>query len=219
MLLFKSKGRPDHGHASATLPAAKRLPRTWLVAASRCGACAIAGGYALALHEIEALYIGVSVSACIAVLIDFRIGAVLLIVLLPMSATALFPRAMLGITGLNPINLLLAGDARRLPASRGGSSARGRCVPQAAALAVCGAHRACRLDRHAGTSMTSPGLLRGHGASNSSPRGPATCATRLVKPLFTVLAARCWWPSRSRRQEARAFIVADRSCAPACSPS
>ncbi|HWV91575.1 MAG TPA: hypothetical protein VNZ59_15980, partial [Burkholderiales bacterium] len=88
---------------SATQPRSEAPGRhTWLVAAFALCACAIAGGYALALHEIEALYVGVTVSACVAILIDYRIGAVLLIVLLPVSSTALFPHAMLGITGLNP---------------------------------------------------------------------------------------------------------------------
>lgn len=82
---------------------------TWLVAAFALCASAVAGGYSLALHEIEALYVGVALSACVAILIDYRIGAVLLIVLLPVSATNLFPHALMGITGLNPINLLLAG--------------------------------------------------------------------------------------------------------------
>jgi O-antigen ligase len=82
---------------------------TWLVAAVALSGFAVAAGYALALHEIEALYVGVAVSACVAILFDYRLGAILLTVLLPVSATALFPHQMMGITGLNPINLLLAG--------------------------------------------------------------------------------------------------------------
>ena len=72
-------------------------------------ACAVAAGYSLAVGELEALYAGLALSACVAILVDFRIGAVLLIALLPVSVTALFPHALMGVTGLNPINVLLGG--------------------------------------------------------------------------------------------------------------
>jgi O-antigen ligase len=81
----------------------------WLVVGFALLVCAGAGGYALALHELEALYIGVAFAACIAVMIDFRLGALLLVALLPVSTTALFPHALMGITGLNPMNVLVAG--------------------------------------------------------------------------------------------------------------
>lgn len=81
----------------------------WLVAGLALFIGAIAGGYALALHEIDALYVGLAAAACLAILVDYRIGAALLILLLPVSGTSLFPRSLMGITGLNPINLLLAG--------------------------------------------------------------------------------------------------------------
>jgi hypothetical protein len=70
---------------------------------------AVAGGYALAVGEIEALYVGVSLVACVAILLDYRAGAILLVLLLPISSTALFPHALMGMTGLNPMNLLLGG--------------------------------------------------------------------------------------------------------------
>jgi O-antigen ligase len=82
---------------------------TWLIATFALLGCAAAGGYALALHDIEALYIGVAAAACIAILFDLRLGAILLVLLLPVSSTALFPHALMGVTGLNPINVLLAG--------------------------------------------------------------------------------------------------------------
>ena len=101
----------------------------WLVAAFALCACAVAGGYSLALHEIEALYVGLALSACVAILIDFRIGAILLIVLLPVSATSLFPRSLMGITGLNPINLLLVGTLGAY-LIRGRLEQRGPLVPR-----------------------------------------------------------------------------------------
>ena len=80
----------------------------WLVVGFVLLVGAAAGGYALATQEAEALYVGVAGAAAVAVLLDYRIGAILLVALLPVSGTALFPRGLMGITGLNPINLLLA---------------------------------------------------------------------------------------------------------------
>jgi hypothetical protein len=80
----------------------------WLVAGFVLLVGAVAGGYALATAEVQALYIGVAGAAAVAVLLDYRIGAILLVALLPVSATSVFPRGLLGVTGLNPINLLLA---------------------------------------------------------------------------------------------------------------
>jgi hypothetical protein len=67
----------------------------------------VACGVMLALGEIEALYVCLSIVATIAILLDFRIGAVLLIMLLPLSASNIFPHELMGLKGLNPINLLI----------------------------------------------------------------------------------------------------------------
>jgi O-antigen ligase len=64
-------------------------------------------GYALAMGEIVGLYVALSLVCAVAVLLDFRTGAMLLVLALPFSASALFPHGMLGITGLNPLNVLL----------------------------------------------------------------------------------------------------------------
>lgn len=66
-------------------------------------------GFVVAVAELNALFLAASLIACIFILRDFRIGVVLLILLMPISSTSLFPRSMLGISGLNPVNLLLAG--------------------------------------------------------------------------------------------------------------
>ncbi len=66
-------------------------------------------GAVVALAGLNALYLCVSLIACAFILRDFRVGVVLLILLMPVSTSALFPHAMLGITSLNPLNLLLAG--------------------------------------------------------------------------------------------------------------
>jgi O-antigen ligase len=66
-------------------------------------------GTAVAFADLNAVFLGVALVGCLIILFDFRIGVVLLIVLLPISRSAMFPHAMMGITGLNPLNLLLVG--------------------------------------------------------------------------------------------------------------
>lgn len=66
-------------------------------------------GYAVAVADFNALFICISLLACIFILIDFRIGVVLLTVVMPVSASSLFPHSIAGITGFNPLNLLLVG--------------------------------------------------------------------------------------------------------------
>jgi O-antigen ligase len=68
---------------------------------------ALAGGIGVAVGEVQALVASLAVIASVAVLVDYRAGAVLLIVLTPISASYLFPHEMFGVTGLNPLNLLL----------------------------------------------------------------------------------------------------------------
>jgi O-antigen ligase len=68
---------------------------------------AVIGGAVVALTEVNALYLTLALIGCIFILFDFRIGVVLLVLLLPISRSAMFPHAMMGITGLNPLNLLL----------------------------------------------------------------------------------------------------------------
>ena len=94
--------------ASMTLPQDQPLGRhLWLVAGFLLLAGAVAGGYALATQEVQAMYAVIAGAAAVAVLLDYRIGAILLVGLLPVSSTSLFPHAMMGVQGLNPINLLL----------------------------------------------------------------------------------------------------------------
>ena len=66
-------------------------------------------GALVAIAGLNALYLLVSVLGCVFILRDFRVGAVLLIVLMPISTSEFFPHAMFGITGLNPLNPLLVG--------------------------------------------------------------------------------------------------------------
>ncbi|HVL37072.1 MAG TPA: O-antigen ligase family protein [Burkholderiales bacterium] len=66
-------------------------------------------GAMLAVGELQALYVALALVACLAVLYDFRVGAVLLVVLMPFSASSVFPHELMGYRGLNPANLLVAG--------------------------------------------------------------------------------------------------------------
>jgi O-antigen ligase len=71
-------------------------------------ALAAACGVAIAFGEMGAFYATLSLAAAFAIMYDFRIGAVLLIVMLGMGATNLFPYGLMGIPGLNPLNIVIA---------------------------------------------------------------------------------------------------------------
>ncbi|MFN2644625.1 MAG: O-antigen ligase family protein [Burkholderiales bacterium] len=64
-------------------------------------------GVGLAIGELDALVASLTVLGCLAVLADFRVGAVLLVVILPVQGSYLFPHSVFGFTGLNPMNLVL----------------------------------------------------------------------------------------------------------------
>jgi O-antigen ligase len=65
-------------------------------------------GAAVAVASLAAALICASLIACIFVVRDFRAGVVLLILIMPISSSYLFPHSMFGVSGLNPLNLLLA---------------------------------------------------------------------------------------------------------------
>src|SRR6185295_2618958 len=73
------------------------------------GVLGLASGVVVAFAELNALYLAASLVGSVFILLDFRVGVVLLVLLLPVSRSYVFPHAMLGITGLNPFNLLLVG--------------------------------------------------------------------------------------------------------------
>jgi O-antigen ligase len=96
--------------ASTTLARAE-APGTqiWIIAALALVLGASGAGYGIAVGELQALWLALAAAAGVAVLMDPRIGAILIIMLLPMSTTAIFPRSLMGIPALNPMNVLLAG--------------------------------------------------------------------------------------------------------------
>lgn len=72
------------------------------------GLFAIVCGIGLAMGELDALLAAITVLACLATLADYRFGAVLLVIMLPVQASNFFPHSVLGVIGLNPMNMVLA---------------------------------------------------------------------------------------------------------------
>jgi O-antigen ligase len=87
--------------------AARASSWTMVLATLGLVALGISGGIALALGELQALYVCLAVLGALAVAFDFRVGVVLLMVLLPISGSTLFPHNLFGITGLRPLNVVL----------------------------------------------------------------------------------------------------------------
>jgi len=84
-------------------------PRTrhWLGVAGLAAFGAFAGA-GIAVGGLAALIVALVLIACAFCLRDFRAGVALMIMIMPISQSYLFPHEMFGITGLNPLNLLLA---------------------------------------------------------------------------------------------------------------
>lgn len=64
-------------------------------------------GALVGLAGLPAAILCIAAFACVFVMRDFRVGALLLIAIMPISQSQIFPRAMFGVTGLNPVNLLI----------------------------------------------------------------------------------------------------------------
>ena len=93
---------------TAALRPQESSAHSWIFAAFGLVAFGIASGVAIALGEMAAFYVALSLVTALAVLFNFRLGAFLLIVIVPFGATQLFPHQLFGITGLNPLNVVLA---------------------------------------------------------------------------------------------------------------
>jgi len=95
---------------AAAAPALSRenaAGQLWPLIAVGLVAFGAACGYAIVFGEVAAFSVTLALVAAIAVMFDFRLGAVLLIVLLPFGATSFLPRSVLGIPALNPWNILI----------------------------------------------------------------------------------------------------------------
>lgn len=84
---------------------------SWVRQAVLIGALVVFGafwGTVVAMAGLAAVLLFIAILACVFILRDFRVGVGLLIVIMPIAQSYAFPHAMFGITGLNPLNLLLA---------------------------------------------------------------------------------------------------------------
>jgi hypothetical protein len=86
-------------------------------------------GYAVAVADYSALFICLSLLACVFIFSDFRLGVALLIVVMPISASSIFPHSIAGITGLNPLNLLLFGTLAAWFLQHAGRSSLAQLAP------------------------------------------------------------------------------------------
>src|SRR3954463_6225434 len=85
-------------------------------------------GAAVAVAGMPALLICISLIACVFCVRDFRAGVALLVLIVPMSQSEIFPRSMFGITGLNPLNLLMATTVVAYVMRRSGEKSAPRVV-------------------------------------------------------------------------------------------
>ena len=72
-------------------------------------ASALMVGSLIAVGGPMALLLCISVLVSLLIVLDFRVGVVILMLLLPVSASPSFPHSIAGVTGLNPLNLLFVG--------------------------------------------------------------------------------------------------------------
>lgn len=111
-----------------TSPRARRLAA--IAALTAIGA---ASGAAIAAGGLAALIIVVSAIACVFILRDWRVGAVLLVLIMPIEQSSIFPHEMFGIKGLNPLNLLIAATLGVYAMNRAGKGELGHFMPRALA--------------------------------------------------------------------------------------
>lgn len=79
-----------------------------LIIGSLAFAAFFLGVMASVIPAYYAVVFFIVVAGSVVVLIDYRVGVWLLALLMPFAATYLIPRQVFGITGLNPVNVLLA---------------------------------------------------------------------------------------------------------------
>lgn len=163
------------------------------------------GGIAVAVAGADALIICISLIACIFILLDFRIGVALLIVLMPISASTIFPHAMAGITGLNPLNLLLLGTLGSCLMHRSVAGDAGPLVaPQLIWRYILPIGLAALLGvSHVGAV---PGYFLAAGLISFDSAG-SYLRDMLIKPLFMVLFAVLVGAALARTEKLERFLL------------
>ncbi len=71
-------------------------------------AAAVAAGAGIALGDVTGAILSLAVLAAVFIFMDYRAGVFLLILLMPVEPSILFPHSMFGLTGVNPLNFLMA---------------------------------------------------------------------------------------------------------------
>jgi O-antigen ligase len=177
----------------------------WVVAATVFVAVGALGGLALAVGELEALWISLSVVAALVVLVDYRIGAVLLILMLPIADSHLFPHALMGMTGVNPVNMLLAGTLVSYVVRAGAGAQAGRLLqPQLiwlymVPIIIGGAIGAFHVDEIV-PYFVEQLVVNFHNA-------PGYLRDMVMKPLFIPLFALLLGVAVARSEKAERYIV------------
>jgi hypothetical protein len=96
----------------------------------RSSAVALVWGALVAYAAVGATLLALSFIACLLCLRDFRVGVALLIMIMPISSSTLFPHAMFGMTGMNPLNLLLVATLAVFIMRAAGTEASHGIVPR-----------------------------------------------------------------------------------------
>jgi len=110
---------PDRGNAAST---------SAIVAA--LALAGVASGVAMAVGDVTATVLCTAVLAVAFVLMDYRVGVVLLILLMPIEPSILFPHSMFGVTGVNPLNVLMLSTVCSLGIRHGGRKQTTPFVPR-----------------------------------------------------------------------------------------
>jgi O-Antigen ligase len=165
----------------------------------------IVWGVVVAVAGLNALYLCISLIGCVFILLDFRIGVVLLIVLMPISRSTIFPHAMLGVTGLNPLNLLLIGTLGSYLLSELSDGKPRRFIPRPlywlyiVPIVIAGALGSSHVDDIARTFFMN-GLLEFNDAAGY-------IRDLVVKPLFMVVFALLVAAAVSRSEKPEQFLI------------
>lgn len=85
------------------------LPPRHIAAVAGMLLLGLAAGAFVALQGLSAALVTVAAVVTVFTVRDFRVGVLVMIFIMPVSASYIFPRAMFGVTGANPLNVLLVG--------------------------------------------------------------------------------------------------------------
>jgi hypothetical protein len=94
--------------AYSPAPPASMTPMKWGVFAGFM-LLGLAWGAFVAFQALSAALVCLAAIVFVFTIRDFRVGVLVMIVIMPISSSYVFPRAMFGVTGLNPLNVLLVG--------------------------------------------------------------------------------------------------------------